>query len=97
MIVLDGSAAVERLCGGKAAGLVGRWLLAEPPLHAPQRLDLEVASVLRRQCALKRLTPERAREALALTEALGATLLTMDRALAGAKFKQGRVVVVDTS
>ena len=130
MIVLDASAAVEWLCGAPAGGLIARRLLRERPLHAPHLLDLEVASVLRRQCALKSLTVERARQALldfqdlliarhphtpyldriwelrhwftaydavylALAEALGATLLTVDRALATAKLKRGRVEVVD--
>ena len=49
MIVIDASALVELLIGGtpRAARLAGRIQPASVTLHAPQLIDLEVASVLR--------------------------------------------------
>ena len=63
MIVLDASAAVELLLGRPGAEAVREWL-ARPgeSLHAPHLLDLEIASVLRREAGAGRLNERRARE-----------------------------------
>ncbi|MGH9444807.1 MAG: type II toxin-antitoxin system VapC family toxin [Terriglobia bacterium] len=127
MIVPDASAVLEVLLRTPAADSIGRRLLsARETLHAPHLLDLEVAQVLRRYCAIGDLTAERGVEALedladfplvryphgpflkriwelrghvtaydaaylALAEALGAPLVTCDRALVRAGGHRARV------
>jgi predicted nucleic acid-binding protein len=63
MIVLDASAVFE-LISLTPIGLQVEMRIADLPLHAPHLLDIEVASSLRRHCALGACTPERARRAL---------------------------------
>jgi predicted nucleic acid-binding protein len=65
LIVLDGSAAVHYLVGGEAAAWVKERLLAEPDVHAPHLLDVEVANALRRLVRLGRLTARAAHAGLA--------------------------------
>lgn len=58
MIVLDASAAIELLLGSpRASALAARLTTYSPSLHAPQLLDLEVASVLRRLEMTRAVTP----------------------------------------
>jgi predicted nucleic acid-binding protein len=129
MIVLDASAAFELVSQTPLAREIETRLGDEIPPHAPHLLDLEVASSLRRHCALGACSPERARQALldlsgiplirhphypllpriwelrenftaydacylALAEALNATLLTRDGALASARLRQGKIEVI---
>ncbi|HEV2200907.1 MAG TPA: type II toxin-antitoxin system VapC family toxin [Bryobacteraceae bacterium] len=129
MIVLDASAAFEMVSLTPLGREIETRLLDETPPHAPHLLDLEVASSLRRHCALGALSPARARQALldlsemplirhphypllpriwefrqnftmydasylALAEALDATLLTRDGALASAPLHRGKIEVV---
>lgn len=70
MIVLDASAAVELLGNTDAGRRVRDALAAEEVVHAPHLLDLEVANVLRRQCALQSLSPQAAADALLLIQRL---------------------------
>ena len=64
MIVLDASAALDLLLGTTpaAAGALDR-VLADS-LHAPELIDLEIASALRRFVQMGELTPEQARARL---------------------------------
>src|SRR5208283_5790528 len=64
MIVLDASAAFELVSQTPLAREIETRLGDEIPPHAPHLLDLEVASSLRRHCALGACSPERARQAL---------------------------------
>lgn len=119
MIVLDSSAAVAFLIDAADGEWVGRQLEADPDLHAPHLLDIEVVGALRRILRHGDVSRRRAEAAVedlealdvsryphvpllprvwelrdnltvpdaafvALAEALGARLLTTDRALAGA-------------
>jgi predicted nucleic acid-binding protein len=129
MIVLDASAAVELLGDTQAGKKIAVRLSSERVLHAPHVLDLEVASVFRRQSTLGAVDAERIARALALhrqlrimrhphypyldriwdlrhnfsaydacyialAEALGATLLTRDKALASARLQRGNVELI---
>jgi predicted nucleic acid-binding protein len=65
LIVLDASATIELLLRTPAGRAVAKRIAApSTTLHAPHLLDLEVAQVLRRYCAQKSLSSERARAAL---------------------------------
>jgi predicted nucleic acid-binding protein len=65
LIVVDASAMLEVLLVTPAAGRVmDRLFSSGETLHAPHLLDLEVAQVLRRYCALGELGARRGREAL---------------------------------
>lgn len=67
MIVVDASVLVNALADDDADGDLARSrLLADPDLHAPSLVDLEVLSVLRRQLRLGRLDNRRAE--LAVTD-----------------------------
>lgn len=67
MIVVDASVLVNALADDDADGdLTRSRLLADPDLHAPSLVDLEVLSVLRRQLRLGRLDDRRA--GLAVTD-----------------------------
>ena len=69
MIVLDASAVIEWLLQTSAAGAIEDRLFADTPesgaWYAPHLLDVEVAQVLRRRVASRRLSETRAREAIA--------------------------------
>lgn len=66
MIVVDASVLVNALADDDADGDLARSrLLADPDLHAPSLVDLEVLSVLRRQLRLSRLDNRRADLAVA--------------------------------
>ena len=129
MIILDASVAFELVSLTPLGLEIEARVVEESPPHAPHLLDIDVASSLRRHCALGACSRERAREALldlnrmplirhphhpllpriwelrqnftaydacylALAEALNATLLTCDRALASARLFQGEVEVI---
>jgi predicted nucleic acid-binding protein len=65
MIVVDASALVEMLLRTKTGRRVSsRLLVEEETLHAPHLIDLEIAQVLRKYCAVGDLTAQRASEAL---------------------------------
>ncbi len=65
MIVIDASAMLEvLLVTPTAVGVYERLFQEAETLHAPHLLDLEVAQVLRRYCAIGDLEPERAGQAL---------------------------------
>lgn len=66
MIVVDASVLVNALADDDADGDLARSrLLADPDLHAPSLVDLEVLSVLRRQLRIGRLDNRRADLAVA--------------------------------
>jgi predicted nucleic acid-binding protein len=66
MIVVDASVLVNALADDDTDGDLARSrLLADPDLHAPSLVDLEVLSVLRRQLGLGRLDSRRAGLAVA--------------------------------
>ncbi|MGH3753275.1 MAG: type II toxin-antitoxin system VapC family toxin [Pseudonocardiaceae bacterium] len=66
MIVVDASVLVNALADDDADGDLARSrLLADPDLHAPSLVELEVLSVLRRQLRLGRLDNRRADLAVA--------------------------------
>jgi predicted nucleic acid-binding protein len=127
LIVVDSSAVVDYLVGRGDGEWVDERLLADPDLHAPHVLDVEVVAALRRLVAHRDLTVHRAEQALddlvdldvtryghwpflermwelrsnvkasdaafvALAEALGAELVTTDRALASARGVRAAVV-----
>jgi predicted nucleic acid-binding protein len=129
MIVLDASVAFELVSLTPLGLEIETRVIEESPPHAPHLLDVEVASSLRRHCALGVCPLERARQALldlsrmplirhphhpllariwelrqnftaydacylALAEALNATLLTRDRALASARLHRGTVEII---
>ena len=129
MIVLDASVVVEMLGHSGDSAVVGLRLAKTRLVHAPYLVDIEVASAIRRHCAMGALTAHRAQQAmddfldmrilrhrhtphlrriwelrenftaydacyLALTEALDATLLTRDTALASARLRRGNVEVI---
>ncbi len=119
MIVVDASVVVAALLDDDANGDLARERMSESAsLHAPELLDLEILSVLRRLTAAGRIAEKRAVRAVedlldltvlryphhafswrmwelrknltpydasyvALAEALGCTLVTADRAIAG--------------
>jgi predicted nucleic acid-binding protein len=62
--VLDSSAAVDYLLGGDAGGWVAARLHADPNLHAPHVIDVEVLGVFRRLVLAGALSEMRARRAL---------------------------------
>lgn len=65
MIVIDASVAVELLLRTPSALEIEKRVFApDETIHAPHLMDLEVASVLRRYCAVGELTPVRAVQAL---------------------------------
>lgn len=65
MIVLDASAALEVLLGGRARTAVEGRIFAEgETLHAPHLIDLEVAQVLRRHVLAGHMRPARGDAAL---------------------------------
>ena len=133
MIVLDSSAAVDYLAGYEPrATWVAERLLADPDLHAPHVLDLEVIGAVRRAALKGELSRVRARQVISdlidlditryphlpfieriwavrdnltasdaafvtLAEALGATLVTTDSALAAAPGIAARVESVPRS
>lgn len=63
MLVLDASALLRALLPGADPGLLAR-LGSDRDLHAPHLLDLEVVSALRRLNRSRRLSADRARDAL---------------------------------
>lgn len=65
MLVVDASVLVVALGDDGAAGMLARNRLAGERLAAPELIDLEVVSVLRRQVASGRFPPARARQAIA--------------------------------
>ena len=65
MLVVDASVLVVALADDGADGDQARALLRGEQLAAPELLDVEVASVLRRQVRLGAVAPRRARLALA--------------------------------
>ena len=65
MIVVDASVLATALADDGDDGRRARQRLAGERLHAPELVDLEVASVLRRLCASNRLEPDRAAQAIA--------------------------------
>ena len=67
MIVLDASAGVSALLN---AGMARR-LVSEQVLHVPHLVDIEIASALRRQVALRALAPGDAQRALRTWSRLG--------------------------
>ncbi|MGH3822013.1 MAG: type II toxin-antitoxin system VapC family toxin [Pseudonocardiaceae bacterium] len=74
MIVVDASVLVSALADDDADGDLARSrLLADPDLHAPSLVDLEVLSVLRRQMRLGRLDNRRADLAVADLRTLALT------------------------
>lgn len=132
MLVVDASVLAVALADDGPDGDAARRRLRGQRLAAPELIDLEVASVLRRRHRSGDLTGPRARLALtdladlplarashrsllqriwelrdnltvydacyvALAEALGATLLTGDRRLAGATSLGCRVEVLDST
>jgi predicted nucleic acid-binding protein len=64
VIVLDSSAAVDYLAGTAAADWVTETLLANPEIHAPHLLDIEVLGSLRKLVLTRRLSAVRAAEAV---------------------------------
>jgi predicted nucleic acid-binding protein len=65
MLVIDASAVVELLLGRPAAEGVARHIVDHGyELHAPELLDIEVLSALRRAVALRLASSERAGEAV---------------------------------
>jgi predicted nucleic acid-binding protein len=65
MIVVDASVVVEVLLGTAAGRAAADRLFARgESLHAPERVDVEVAQVIRRYAANRELKPARAREAI---------------------------------
>ncbi len=65
MLVVDASVLVVALGDDGSAGMLARKRLAGERLTAPELIDLEVVSVLRRQVACGRFPPARARQAIA--------------------------------
>ena len=65
MIVVDASVLVTALSDDGDDGRRARRRLSGEQLRAPELIDLEVASVLRRLCAADQLDVERANQALA--------------------------------
>lgn len=63
MLVLDASAVLRALLPGAEADLLAR-LGSDRDLHAPHLLDLEIVSALRRLNRSRRLSADRARDAL---------------------------------
>jgi len=64
MIVVDASVLVTALSDDEDDGRRARQRLSGEQLRAPELIDLEVASVLRRLCATEQLGVERANQAL---------------------------------
>jgi predicted nucleic acid-binding protein len=64
VIVLDSSAAVDYLAGTAASEWVAETLLADPEIHAPHVLDIEVLGSLRKLVVMGRLSAVRASEAV---------------------------------
>jgi predicted nucleic acid-binding protein len=64
MMVLDASAVIELLLNSRAGQRVAARISDNHPLHVPHLIDLEVTQVLRRECALGRLSLERAEAGL---------------------------------
>ena len=64
MIVPDASVVIEVLLQTVVGRRLDERLLAEPSLHVPHLLDLEVAQVLRRYVAIGDLSAQRGEEAL---------------------------------
>lgn len=129
MLVVDASCLYEIVADGVSAEAVRRLLAADPDHAAPHVVDVEVASVIRRDHHLGRLDDTAAAQAVqdlrdwpgerfghqpllgrlwelratvrawdaayvALAEALGATLLTLDARLASAPGPRCRIDVV---
>ena len=70
MIVVDASVLATALVDDGDDGRRARDRLSDEHLSAPELIDLEVASVLRRLCAGARLDPVRATQALTDLDAL---------------------------
>ncbi len=70
MIVIDASVLVTALIDDGDDGRRARIRLSIEPLSAPELIDLEVASVLRRLCAATQLDQARAGQALTDLDAL---------------------------
>ncbi|HEV7212013.1 MAG TPA: type II toxin-antitoxin system VapC family toxin [Blastococcus sp.] len=86
MIVVDAPVVVAALLANGAAGESARAALtADPDVHAPHLLDIEVASAIRRWVLAERLTPQLAALALADLRDLAVTRhghdLLLDRIL----------------
>ena len=64
MIVTDASVVITALVDETQAGYTARARLVDERLRAPELLDLEVASALRRRAAAGALTLELAKEAI---------------------------------
>jgi predicted nucleic acid-binding protein len=64
LIVLDTSAAIEFLAGLQHGEWVESEILADPDLHAPHVIDIEVVGVFRRLARERRIADERATAAI---------------------------------
>jgi predicted nucleic acid-binding protein len=71
LIVVDASVVLDLLLRAKAGPIERRLFDAGETIHAPHLVDLEVAQVLRRHVAARRLRPDAGREALGVLAALG--------------------------
>jgi predicted nucleic acid-binding protein len=70
LIILDASAAIEFLLRAESVPELTEVLLNEETIACPVMLDLEILNVLRRQIQDKRVTKQRAEQALELYWAL---------------------------
>jgi predicted nucleic acid-binding protein len=73
VIVVDSSAAVEYLLGSPTGERVEARLIADPDLHAPHLLDLEVLNTLRRLVRIREVPGTLAQQALVDLAALDVT------------------------
>jgi predicted nucleic acid-binding protein len=90
VIVVDASAILEVLLNTPAGARVSeRIFLPGETLRAPHLLDVEVAQVLRRNARAREMDSARGLEALA--EALAASLVTRDAALASVRAHRARI------
>lgn len=64
MIVVDASVLATALADDTAVGVRVRERLADESQYAPELIDLEVASAIRRLLAARKLSPERAHAAI---------------------------------
>ena len=64
MIVLDSAAAVDYVAWREPGAWVADHIRADPDLHAPHLLDVEVVAALRRLVARRALSPSSALEAI---------------------------------
>jgi predicted nucleic acid-binding protein len=64
VIVLDSAAALDYLLAAGTGEWVEARLVADPDLHAPHLLDVEVANALRRRVTTRAIRETRAKQAL---------------------------------